>query len=90
MWAMKSLHYWSFSHIIKLSKKTCQHMRGYCNMIGASDLETRHSTSGGKRMTSQGRDSLSLSVITRLLTSFFECVWYCGCCCGCGLKKIVL
>lgn len=46
-------------------------MRGYCNMIGASDLETRHSTSGGKRMTSQGRDSLSLSVITRLLTSFF-------------------
>jgi len=42
-------------------------------MIGASDLETRHSTSGGKRMTSQGRDSLSLSlsVITRSLTSFF-------------------
>jgi len=19
-----------------------------------------------------------------------ECVWYCGSCCGCGLKKIVL
>jgi hypothetical protein len=19
-----------------------------------------------------------------------ECVWYCGCCCGCGLKKVVL
>jgi hypothetical protein len=18
------------------------------------------------------------------------CVWYCGCCCGCGLKKVVL
>ena len=59
--------------IIKLSKKTCQYIRGHCNMIGASDLETRHSTSGGKRMTSQGRDSLSLSlsVITRSLTSFF-------------------
>jgi len=25
-------------------------------------------------------------------TSFFflECVWYCGSCCGCGLKKVVL
>jgi len=20
----------------------------------------------------------------------FECVWYCGCCCGCGFKKVVL
>jgi uncharacterized protein YuzB (UPF0349 family) len=20
----------------------------------------------------------------------YECVWYCGSCCGCGLKKIVL
>jgi hypothetical protein len=20
----------------------------------------------------------------------FECVWYCGSCCSCGLKKIVL
>jgi hypothetical protein len=19
-----------------------------------------------------------------------ECVWYCGSCCGCGLKKVVL
>jgi hypothetical protein len=70
MWAMKSLHYWSFSLIIKLSKKTCQYIRGYCNMIGASDLETRHSTSGGKRMTSQGRDSLSLSLSHYPLTHF--------------------
>jgi hypothetical protein len=23
-------------------------------------------------------------------TEFFGCVWYCGCCCGCGLKKVVL
>jgi hypothetical protein len=75
MWAMKSLHYWSFSHIIKLSKKTCQYMRGYCNMIGASDLETRHSTSGGKRMTSQGRDSLSLSLSLSLPAYSLHSFW---------------
>jgi hypothetical protein len=22
--------------------------------------------------------------------SWDECVWYCGGCCGCGLKKIIL
>jgi hypothetical protein len=22
--------------------------------------------------------------------ALLECVWYCGSCCGCGLKKVVL
>ena len=33
----------------------------------------------------EGKNMLSF-----LATKYKECVWYCGSCCGCGLKKIVL
>jgi hypothetical protein len=32
----------------------------------------------------------SLAVFLHALGGHYGCVWYCGCCCGCGLKKVVL
>jgi len=39
-----------------------------------------------RRSRSKSREKRELQVSVRPL----ECVWYCGSCCGCGLKKVVL